>query len=317
MDELQQALAEMGWSLIEQERVVGGFTGTLYRLRLRDQVGAEVRAVYKRFAEGRDAERTFYQQVVPLLAHGVPRLYRIVAEKGLLIEDAGKSVKSIFRSGDAASQKEILAGIVALFAELHASLEQVSDAWRQDGLVSPYPFHSSIDFANEALVELDEQLGKLDGVDRALLAELREIASFFYPRYQRYVEGRQTFTHGDPHMENILHDGRQFRLIDWEYSSLAVPVRDVTILLQDVLDQSLHPFVLDLYRSEMEIRGWVFEADFDDAYTACMLDNTLMMLGFELWKYRQGHLKKAEIETILAIKCGWIRQCARKLKREC
>jgi thiamine kinase-like enzyme len=317
MDGLQELLKEKGWHLVTQEEVTGGFTGALYRLRLLDEAGREVRAVYKRFAKGRNGELAFYERVVPHLPHGVPKLYGVVPGQGILIEEAGEALKPVFVTSDSEKQREILTAVVTLLADLHVSLEEKSQEWLKAGIASPYPFDSSIACAADAIRELGLQVGKLAGVDEKLLEELREIEAFFYPRYPDYVSGRQTFTHGDPHMENILLDRGRIRLIDWEYASLAVPQRDVSILLQDVLDQRFHEHALDVFRRELKRRGWEIEADFDRAFTACMLDNTLMMLGFEVWKYRSGHLSRKEMEAILKIKMNWIRRCYRELKKEC
>ncbi|ARU59890.1 hypothetical protein CBW65_01565 [Tumebacillus avium] len=317
MDRLQALIQEKGWELLTREQVQGGFTGSLFRLRLRDETGGELRAVYKQFAPGRSGELSFYERVVPLLPHGVPKLYGIVPEVGILIEEAGTALKPLFQKSGPAAKRELLAEVVTLLADLHASLAGASREWEAAGVVSPYPFHSSIDFAQDAFRELEAQKGRLPGVDEGLIAELREIEAFFYPRYPEYVAGQQTFTHGDPHMENILLDDGRIRLIDWEYASLAVPQRDLSILLQDVLDDELHVFALTAFRRELQQRGWAVTADFDRAFTACMLDNTLMMLGFELWKYRNGHLSQAEIEQILLHKTSWIRRAYLELKKEC
>ncbi|TCP53941.1 phosphotransferase family enzyme [Tumebacillus sp. BK434] len=317
MDRLQAWINEQGWELLAKQQVTGGYTGVLYRLRLRDERGGLVRAVYKQFAPGRDGELPFYERVVPLLPHGVPQLYGIVPGEGILIEEAGTALKPLFQNGSPAAKRELLERVVTLLADLHVSLAGPSAEWEQAGIVSSYPFHSSVEFAQDAFRELQEQVGRLPGVDDRLLAELREMEAFFYPRYPQYVGGQQTFTHGDPHMENILLDGGQIRLIDWEYASLAVPQRDLSILLQDVPEDSLHALALTVFRRELAKRGWAVTPDFDRAFTACMFDNTLMMLGFELWKYRNGHLSGAEIEQILPRKVGWMRRAYHELKKEC
>ncbi|ASS74354.1 hypothetical protein CIG75_04725 [Tumebacillus algifaecis] len=316
MDGWQALIRDKGWQVLASDKLSGGFTGSLYRLHLRDEAGQDVRAVFKRFAPDRKAELAFYERVVPHLPSGVPKLYGIVPDEGILIEDAGTALKPIFIKSDLGRQRGLLERVVTVLADMHATLAVKSQLWLVEGIVTPYPFDSSIAFAQEALAELHRQIEQLAGVNEALLAELRMIESFFYPRYPDYVSDKQTFTHGDPHMENILLDAGRIRLIDWEYASLAVPERDLAILLQDVLDVRLHSFALTVFRQELAKRGWVITDDFERSFTACLLDNTLMMLGFELWKYRHGHLSKAEIETILPLKIAWIRNAYTRLKKE-
>ena len=194
-----------------------------------------------------------------------------------------------------------------LLADLHAGLAEQAQSWLREGKTTVYPFHSSVQWAEEALQELAT-------LDADVMRELRAIADWFYPQFPAWMSGRQAFTHGDPHMENILLDGGRYRLIDWEWSSVAVPQRDLAILLQDVLDEGLQGEAYAHYRQALSERGWDTEsAGFHRAYVACLLDNTLMMLGWEAGKYKNGYLSREEFAEITRFKIELIRGCAAEL----
>jgi thiamine kinase-like enzyme len=309
---LHRALARLGWTLIACAKVQGGYAAQVYRVQVLTAQGKVRNAIYKRFAPHRDQELALYERIVPELPHGVPTLYAVVDEpdeRGMLMEAAGEVLKPTFRKRDREGQRHMLAQILALLADLHVSMEEKASLWLREGKTTEYPFHSSEAWAAEAMQEMASQL------DEKALAEMRHIAYAFYPRYRELAVGRWTFTHGDPHMENILLNKGQIRLIDWEWASIGLPQRDLAILLQDVLDRELHAFAFHTFAQELKKRGWAFdEAQFRTGFAASMLDNTIMMLGWEIGKYRNGHLDKAELDRIVDIKLGWIRECARQLK---
>lgn len=304
---LCKALERLGWTLTSCQEIVGGYAAQLYRVEASDGQGEPIRAVYKRFAPGRDQEVALYERVVPWLPQGVPALYAVVEEpeeRGMLIEAAGEVLKAHFKRADGEGRRLMLAKAASLLAEMHVSLEEQGAVWLREGRTTEYPFHSSEAWAAEALQALGGH------VEAETLQEVRGIAEAFYPRLREWITGRWTFTHGDPHLENILLDRGHLRLIDWEYASLGLPQRDVAILLQDVLDDELHAFLLETYRQELERRGWSLDiATFRLGFFASLLDNTIMMLGWEIGKYKNGYLSKEEIDHIVETKLRWIRVC--------
>jgi hypothetical protein len=344
---LQNALARQRWQALSCTRLQGGYAASLYRMSLLDERGERREAVYKHFAPGRAEELGLYERIGPELPHGVPALLLRVdeegGEQGMLIEYAGEVLKPVFEKADLGGKREMLRQVTELLADMHAGLADQAEAWVREGKTTVYPFHSSVQWAEDALAELETlAVGKVvlpeqveltvavpgsvqDGVNRAgvagldmdVLGELRTIADWFYPQFPAWMSGRQAFTHGDPHMENILLDGDRYRLIDWEYSSTAVPQRDLTILLQDVLDAELQHEAYAHYRTALQARGWDTETpEFHRAYVACLLDNTLMMLGWEAGKYKKGFLSQEEFEVIARFKIELIRRCAAELGRK-
>ncbi len=151
-------------------------------------------------------------------------------------------------------------------------------------------------------------------VDASILSEISVMMEWFYPRYPGFMDGRTTITHGDPHLENLLFQHGRFCLIDWEYTAVTVPSRDFAILQQDVLDDDMRNSLRTTYWDRLRQNGWRVDDDaFEIAYQACLFDNTLMMLGWEVSKYRNGHLNQPELEVIVATKLRWLRECFRRL----
>jgi|GEM_PF-3418902 len=151
-------------------------------------------------------------------------------------------------------------------------------------------------------------------VDASILSEISAMMEWFYPRYPGFMAGRTTITHGDPHLENLLFQHDHFCLIDWEYTAVAVPSRDFAILLQDVLDDDMRHSLRTTYWDRLRQNGWRVDEDaFETTYQACLFDNTLMMLGWEVSKFRNGHLNQPELEVIVATKLRWLRECFRRL----
>lgn len=313
LDGLERLLRDLGWQVQSIEPMPGGYAAELYRLTARDRQGAAVDAVYKRFSPGRAQELPLYAKIAPALPYGLPTLYGTVQhgdEQGILMEESGVVLKSVFQQQQPAEQQETLSALVRMFAQLHVTFADQGATWLTEGTVSPYPYESSETWAQDSARQLAFLAERgLCGVTSDTVQEIEGMIGAFYPRYPTWTSGRQAFTHGDPHMENILLDLGQVRLIDWEYASLALPQRDLSILLQDVLDDELHTYAWRLYQAELQERGWeVDPITFLQGFTACLFDNTLMMLGWEIGKYRNGYLDVAELEIIVQVKIGWIRR---------
>lgn len=314
LNRVQAVLERKGWRLLKSEPIQGGYAAALFRLCVADEQGQELEAVYKRFDPERNAELELYRTVLPYVPHGIPELYGVVdeaGEQGLILEAAGMPVKAVFDG-----ERETVRGLVALLAGLHSALAEKSQQWLAAGITASYPFESSSAWADTAVEELAwlAAQGSLD-LPAQLVEEVREMAAQFYPRYPEFAVGRTTYTHGDPHLENVLVQDGQYRLIDWEWACVSLPQRDLSILLQDVLDEELHEFAFDVFLTELERQGFAIadRAEFRRAFRACLFDNTLMMLGWEIGKHRNGFLTGGELEQILTAKVRWLRACRREL----
>lgn len=337
---VHDVLQQRGWQLLDGQPIRGGFAAELYRLRVVDEQGVVREAVYKRLLPERNTELALYRDVLPEVPHAIATLYGVVdveGEQGLILEAAGVAVKEVFAQQNCEEQRKTLRELIRLLADLHVALADKSQQWLVEGRTSAYPFQSSQEWAQTAIEQLawlkdhaaerqrlstdtstrlEERQGRVSlPIELDWVREAQEMADVFYPRYPEWTVGRQTYTHGDPHLENVLVQGDQYRLIDWEWACVSLPQRDLSILLQDVYMEELHDEALPLFQHELEIRGWEVgdPSAFRRAYLACLFDNTLMMLGWEIGKYRDGYLGDAVLARILAVKWGWLQSSFREL----
>ena len=317
---LQTWLADHGWTVLSSEPLTGGFAASLFALCARSQSGAERNMIYKQLAPGRSDELHVYSHLLPKLGGYAPAALAFIdtpREQGILMDHAGATVKSLLLRKDRVGQQAILTAAITWLADLHVRYAERSQSWLQAGIVGLYPFESSWTYAKEALQALTWLVAPLRPgsiVDVYILSEIGAMMEWFYPRYPGFMAGRTTITHGDPHLENLLFWHGRFCLIDWEYTAVAVPSRDLAILQQDVLDDDMRLSLRTVYWDHLRQNGWRVDEDaFEIAYQACLFDNTLMMLGWEVSKFRNGHLNQSEIEVIVGTKLRWLRESFRRL----
>ncbi len=315
---LQSWLSEQGWFIIQAIQLVGGFSAILYKIRVRTQLNAEIEIIYKQGTPNRTQELVLYKEVLCHLKHYAPRLLgniQTVAEHGIIIEYAGQPLKSVISQQSRAQKKTLLDAAVVWLATMHIEFAQMSRAWLQSGCLDLYSIESAYAFAQtsiQALQWLCKQ--RLCNLEISTTFEVQRMAEWFYPRYPKWQTGRRTLTHGDTHLENLLQNGHHYCLIDWEYACIAVPSRDLTIFLQDILEDDLHNHVRKTYQDYLAQHGWdIKTTNFEETYQACLFENTLMMLGWEIQKFRTGNLTKSELEKIVRTKLKWLRQCYARL----
>lgn len=300
---LRHWLRQRGWRVSGAAPIIGGYAASLYKIQIDDAAGLVRDAVYKRFAKGREQEVVLYGRVfagIPDLAPQVLGHIKEGDEAGILMADAGEPLKSALKRLHPAEQQRLLTDAILWLAALHIQFEASLAELIKRGLKSRYPLQSSVSWAHFSL-------GMLKWMDPDQAEHIAAMCDWFYPRYETWLRGRLTLTHGDPHLENILISDGKFRLIDWEASCAAVPQRDLAVILQDVLDDGQHAALRKTYLERLGSAGWgVDQPEFHDAFAAAFFDNTLMMLGWEIHKYREGHLAFEEISTILRTKVVWI-----------
>ncbi|WP_276609407.1 phosphotransferase [Bacillus sp. N1-1] len=96
-------------------------------------------------------------------------------------------------------------------------------------------------------------------------------------------------THGDPHLENIFHYEEQIWFIDWEWAAIGSPLRDITILLQDIYDIELIHFVIKAYWKLLKEKQLnIIEEDYMKDFNYLYIDHITMMLAWEIHKHFQG-----------------------------
>jgi hypothetical protein len=320
---LQEWLRDNGWEAVQIEPVEGGFAATVYRLHARgnarantaaqEDVKKDIHAVYKQFAPGRIEELHLYHRLLSHLRSYAPRLYGSVdtpGEVGIIIEDVGKPLKFMLSGLERSEQEHLIRRAATWLAQFHADVEGETQEWLRSGVIGHYPVDSARKWgqdAIEALMWIQEQ--HLCGIEANFLEQLKSYVEWFYASLPAWMTGRMTLTHGDPHLENWMVRHGEFRLIDWEYACVTVPQRDLAIFLQDVLDEHLHFVARTTYWNCLRDRGWpVDDPQFLTSYAACLFDNTLMMLGWEVYKFKQGHLHRSELEALVPRKLRWLKQ---------
>jgi thiamine kinase-like enzyme len=108
--------------------------------------------------------------------------------------------------------------------------------------------------------------------------------------------------------KHILEYG-QIWLIDWEWTAFGSPLRDITILCQDVYDTRLIQFIYETYQESLNhlnlnIPSEDYQRDFNYLY----IDHSTMMIAWEIEKYFQGYISEEKIKGIIDFKVGEIQR---------
>ena len=99
--------------------------------------------------------------------------------------------------------------------------------------------------------------------------------------------------------------------IDWEWAAPDKPLRDITILLQDIYDPHLIQFVFHSYRSMLEDKKLTIEQlDYQKDFNHLYIDHTTMMLAWEIHKYFLGYITEGQIKSITEFKVEEIKRTA-------
>ncbi len=119
----------------------------------------------------------------------------------------------------------------------------------------------------------------------------------------------QVLTHEDPHFENIFYRDEWVWFIDWEWAAIASPLRDITILCQDLYDIGLIQFVRESYQeilknNKLHIPSVDYLRDFNYLY----IHHTTMMLAWEIEKYFQGHTTEEQVQVMINFKIREIKR---------
>ncbi|WJV31673.1 phosphotransferase [Rossellomorea sp. AcN35-11] len=119
----------------------------------------------------------------------------------------------------------------------------------------------------------------------------------------------RVITHGDPHLENIFLENEQIWLIDWEWAALGSPLRDITIMCQDIYDTRLIRFVIESYQEVLSNHNLTIPIeDYQRDFTYFYIDHTTMMLAWEIEKYFQQYTSEEKIKEIIEFKIGEIKR---------
>jgi aminoglycoside phosphotransferase (APT) family kinase protein len=144
-----------------------------------------------------------------------------------------------------ASEPVRLARVGRLLRELHA--------------LAPTPGIRKLDFAVQARY-LERQLGS----DKGVHAGLRDRAATVFARLEP-ARAIAVPCHNDVHCQNLIDDGRDLRLVDWEYGGIGDPVFDLAgYLSHHALDEPQAGILLDAYgagsdRARLGAARWAYD----------------------------------------------------------
>ncbi len=247
----------------------------------------------------------------------VPRVLRFEPQPYVLLPDLGPSLKMSLPALSSGDQQARLKRVVTQLAEMHARGRAPGAVWQRRGQLPDYSLASSEAWSHAALAAID-WLGERGCQGAREQSRILRIQSHAVSAWLRRWLGRVvplTLIHGDPHLGNwVRGDDDRFYLIDWEYMSLGMPLRDLTVLFQDVWNLAWQQELFALFKTLLADAGWSVEDPiFTQAYEASRFDNTLMMLGFEIRQYQRGGLSRHALGQIWKTKLGWIEEAFERL----
>ncbi|WP_039871697.1 phosphotransferase [Halobacillus sp. BAB-2008] len=295
MEHLKQRLEEMKWVPLHVECITGAHAGDIFRFEIINHNGDTEKFIYKEFAEGRNNEIEVFKK----LENHLQPFTKLVKwwesnPQAILMVDLGRPLKDDFMNLPLDSKKKSIVSILQRLSYLH-SLKIDQTALTLDAHSITYEWS---EWAIDQLKLLNE------GHDWASdWSKLIESAYQKLKLGQYTVKGPLTLTHGDPHLENVFCYENEIWFIDWEWAAIGSPLRDITILLQDVYDEELVRYTYRAYKElldskKISISNDAYRRDFHHLY----VDHTTMMLAWEIDKYFQGFTSEARIKEIVEFK---------------
>ncbi|MGG3915348.1 phosphotransferase family protein [Rossellomorea vietnamensis] len=292
MDDLESRLCEMNLEILSLEEIGGAHAGNIYKVEaLSDNENTREHYIYKEFAEGRDQEVEIYKNIEEIMTP-FSRVVNVweTSPQAMLMWDLGYPVKARYEALPIAEKKILISDILKVLASLHG----------MDTGQDKLPVHQlNAEWKDWCL----DQLGKLGSRKSWASPQWKRTIQEVYerldiPHYQ--TKCRSVITHGDPHLENVFYKDNEVWLIDWEWAAIGSPLRDVTILMQDIYDEELISYVPEFYLQYMRERGiYLDDNDFRSDLSYLYIDHLTMMLAWEVEKYFQGHLSEKRIREII------------------
>ncbi|MEC3883039.1 phosphotransferase [Halobacillus sp. HZG1] len=292
---LKQRLEEMKWVPIHIENITGAHAGDISRFEIINQNDEKEKYIYKEFAEGRNNEIEVYKK----LENYLQPFTKLVKwwesnPQAILMVDLGSPLKDDFMELPLHSKKKSIVSILQRLSYLH-SLKIDQTALTLDTHSITY------EWSEWAIKQL-----KLLKARHGWASDWSKLIDYAYQKLkigEYKVKGPLTLTHGDPHLENVFGYDNEIWFIDWEWVAIGSPLRDITILLQDVYDEELVQYTYRAYKElldskKISISNDAYRRDFHHLY----VDHTTMMLAWEIDKYFQGYTSEARIKEIVEFK---------------
>ncbi|MFD1019549.1 phosphotransferase [Thalassobacillus hwangdonensis] len=302
MTYLEERLAERNVKVLKKEVINGAHAGRIYRINAIDKENQNVNLVYKEVETDRSNELDLYSTSSNL----IQQFNKVIAvwgssPKAILMYDLNSPIKKGFELLSELDKKNLIESILNRLAALHS----LSNDKNSNGLPThriTYEWHGwCID-----------QMNRLGAQHHWIQTDWIKIITNAYEQLDfKNFEPQcpQVITHGDPHLENIFLNDGQIWLIDWEWAALSSPLRDITIMCQDIYDTRLIQFVKESYQEllnndNLNISSQAYQRDFNYYY----IDHTTMMLAWEIEKYFQDYTSEEKIKEIIEFKIGEIKR---------
>ncbi|WP_421383416.1 phosphotransferase family protein [Bacillus salacetis] len=307
MTHLEERLAERGLKLLKKEAINGSHAGRIYRIEAVDEENQKANLVYKEYETDRNNELHLYLKYSDL----IKQFNKVVTvwdsrPKAILMHDLNSPLKKDFELRSGSDKRNLIERILDRLAVLHS----LSVGKNANGL----PTHETTSDWHEWCVD---QMNRLCEQNHWTKTEWIKTINNAYEQLDLKNFQQQcprVITHGDPHLENIFLKDGQIWLIDWEWAALSSPLRDITILCQDLYDTRLIQFVKESYQkvlhnNDFHIPSEEYQRDFNYFY----IDHTTMMLAWEIEKYLQEYTSEEKIKEIIEFKIREINRVTNEL----
>lgn len=300
---MTERFGSLGYTVLSCERQIGPYAAEIYRVIACSREGKTESLIYKLFAPGRLQELSVYEKIGSIIAPFLPATHGLFRDPppAMIQFDAGQSLKNAFLQENKSGKKRLLAAIMDRIAELHITAADSTIKLADDmhlPQLAPNP-----EWGNWAITALKSWTPTASHSLQWSLDSLEERIMRFYALEQNYRSPTLTLTHGDPHLDNLFSCHDQIYLIDWEWAGLSSPLRDVSLILQDVYDPDLYRFATEHYfQSAAALLHSLEKGKIDRDFSIWMLDSTLMMLAWELEKCAAGHTNAQTIGEVVTYK---------------
>jgi thiamine kinase-like enzyme len=309
LNNLEERLKQINLRLLNMKIIQGSHAGKIYRLECLDEENQKASYIYKEFATDRKNEIDIYTKIRDYI-NPFSKLVSMWDSNppAILMHDLQSPLKERFEPLTTKDKKGMLERILNRLAALHSSPPfQIANELPTHQITSEW-----LDWCRDQLkrLYLQNQWAKNVWIKTVEYSYSQLDIMNYKPRSPLVL------THGDPHLENIFDAGEQIWFIDWEWAAKGSPLRDITILLQDVYEKELVHFALSAYKNVLKSKGLIihieeYRQDFHYLY----IDHTTMMLAWEIEKYFQGFTSKEKIREIITFKVGEITRVTKEEMR--
>ncbi|MEL3973297.1 phosphotransferase [Rossellomorea oryzaecorticis] len=299
-------LKEMNWQLLNKEPITGVHAGSIYRITVTTHDNNRSTYIYKEFVKERNNEADVYKKLQSTLKP-FSKLIKLwdSSPQAILMCDLHAPMKEGFIELPLENKKNLLKHILKRLADLHSlHLGKIAD---------DLPVHSiSSEWYEWGLDQMKRLCTRHKWAKPEWIQSLQHAYSKLGLHHYK-IKSPLTLTHGDPHLENLFLLDEGIWFIDWEWAAMASPLRDITILLQDIYDPDLIQYSNKYYRDLLEAKGFpISKEDYRNDFNHLYIDHTTMMLAWEIEKYYKGYVSEERMKEITTFKIREINRVAKE-----